>query len=430
MTAFLTSFLAIAILLLVAGLFSLFKAAILASREWRLRGQASRGDRGALAALAIRIEPGPTLSALRLGIVVALSAAGILAGFQVVGLAGDVEGGDRGVLLGAALVTVMLATATFVLTHSLPRRLALHRPERIARMLVRPVLLVRRILGPLARFIDLTVDRILRGSSAAPADRPDISVEEIQRLIWAGARSGVIEEVDAEIFQRVFRFLDRRARAMMTPRDDVEWIDLADSPETIRAKIMASAHSRFLVCDGSLDILLGVVQVKDLLSPGGDGPSIRLRGHLALPPFVYERTRGPQVLETLRKSATHTAVVLDEFGSVVGIITIHDIIEAILGDLPKDGIEDDEGRRHQKPDGSWVLEGRFPLDEFREMFDLVDLPPTDYQTLAGLVLARLGHFPRIGESFEFSGLHFEVSDVENNRVDRVRVRPTPRWERP
>ncbi|QEH36951.1 Magnesium and cobalt efflux protein CorC [Aquisphaera giovannonii] len=413
----------IAALVLTAGLFSLFKSALLASREWRLRGQASRGDRGALAALSIRVEAGPTLLAVRLGTYLAVAAAFVASGW-LAAESSDLAGVGPTTLRIAALATG-LGFSLLIVADAIPRRLARHRPERIARLLARPMILVRSILGPPARLIDAAVDRVVRRFGIAASEVSEVTPEEIRRLIWEGARAGTIEETDAELFHRVFRFLERRARALMTPRDEVVWIDVADPPEAIRGKVTGSAYSRFLVCDGSLDNLLGVVHAKDLLSQGPDGPSFRLKGALALPAFVYERTRGPNVLEALRKSAAHTGVVLDEFGAVVGIVTLHDIIEAILGDLPENGTEDEEPRRIQRPDGSWLLEGRFPLDEFRELFDLVDLPPSDFQTLGGLVVDKLGHIPRIGETFDFADLRFEVRDVENNRVDRVRVRPLP-----
>ena len=145
----------------------------------------------------------------------------------------------------------------------------------------------------------------------------------------------MFEEAEHEIFKRVFRFLERRARALMTPRDKVVWIDLADSPDEIRRKVIGSPHSRFPVCDQSLDNLLGIVQVKDLLAQSSAGPLFRVKGLLTLPAFIFEGTRGPQILEILKKSSTHTAVVLDEYGSVVGMLTLNDILEALLGDLPE-----------------------------------------------------------------------------------------------
>ena len=214
----------------------------------------------------------------------------------------------------------------------------------------------------------------------------------------------------------------------MTPRGKVVWIDLADSPEEIRRKVIGSPHSRFPVCDQSLDNLLGIIQVKDLLAQSSGGPLFRVKGLLTLPAFIFEGTRGPQILEILRKSATHTAVVLDEYGSVVGLLTLNNILEALLGDLPETAGEDDAPRSVQRPDGSWLLDGRFPLDEFRELFDLGELPEGDFHTLAGLVVTQLGHIPRVSEAFDYLGLRFEVVEMDGNRVDRVRVGPSPPGE--
>ena len=241
--------------------------------------------------------------------------------------------------------------------------------------------------------------------------------------MWEGTQAGVFEESEHEIFKRVFRFCERRARALMTPRDEVVWIDVSDSPDEIRRKVTGSTHSRFPVCDQSLDNLLGVVQVRDLLAQNSGEPTFRIKGLLTLPAFIYEGTRGPQILELLRKSSTPTAVVLDEYGSVVGIVTLNDILEAVLGGLPEGNGEDEEPRSVRRDDGSWLLDGRFPLDEFRDLFDLSHLPSGEFHTLAGLVVTQLGHIPRIAESFDCLGLHFEVVDMDANRVDRVLVRP-------
>jgi putative hemolysin len=220
--------------------------------------------------------------------------------------------------------------------------------------------------------------------------------------------------------KRVLRFGDRRARALMTPRNEIAWIDLADSPEEVRRKVISSPHSRFPVCDQSLDNLLGIVHVKDLLGHGQDVEPFRVKGRLTLPVFLYEGTHGLKILEMLRASGTHNAVVLDEYGTVEGLLTITDILEAIVGDIP-DRSEDEEPRAVRRPDGSWLLDGRLPLDEFRDLFDLSHIPEGDFHTLAGLVVARLGHIPKVGESFDDWGLRVEVVDMDGNRVDRLLV---------
>ena len=241
--------------------------------------------------------------------------------------------------------------------------------------------------------------------------------------MWEGTQAGVFEEAEHEIFKRVFRFCERRARALMTPRDEVVWIDVADSPEEIRRKVTGSSHSRFPVCDQSLDNLLGIVQVKDLLAQNSGEPTFRIKGLLTLPAFIYEGTRGPQILELLRKSSTHTAVVLDEYGSVVGIVTLNDILEAVLGGLPEGNGEDEEPRSVRAPMARGCSTAGSRSTSSASSSTSPDLPEGDFHTLAGLVVTQLGHIPRIAESFECLGLHFEVVDMDANRVDRVLVRP-------
>ncbi len=272
------------------------------------------------------------------------------------------------------------------------------------------------MVGPVAA----ATDRLLGFLGIGATTETPVSEESIQELMQVGTRAGVFEQAEHEMVKRVLRFGDRRARALMTPRNEIVWIDLADSPEEVRRKVIGSPHSRFPVCDQGLDNLLGIVHVKDLLGHGQDVEPFRVKGRLTLPVFLYEGTHGLKILEMLRASGTHNAVVLDEYGTVEGLLTLTDILEAIVGDIP-DRSEDEEPRAVRRNDGSWLLDGRLPLDEFRDLLDLPALPAGDFHTLAGLVVAQLGHIPKVGEGFDAWGLHVEVVDMDGNRVDRLMV---------
>jgi putative hemolysin len=276
-------------------------------------------------------------------------------------------------------------------------------------------------LRHLIDFLIAAWDRLMRGLRVRT--RPDHPViqEEISVLLRKGTKAGVFEEGEHEMIKRVFRFSDRRARALMTPRSKIVWIDLADSPEEIRKKIIASPHNRFPVCDQSLDNLLGIVQVKDFLIQEPNSEPFRIKGRLTLPLFIYDGTRGLKILEMFKKSGSRVAIVLDEYGTVEGLLSLTDILEAIVGDMPL-GDEDDEPQAVQRADGSWLLDGRMPLDDFRDLFELASVTEGDFHTLAGLVVTELGHIPRVAESFERFGLSFEVVDMDGNRVDRIMVK--------
>jgi putative hemolysin len=275
-------------------------------------------------------------------------------------------------------------------------------------------------LRQFAGVLSTAADRVLRALRMRAGHEPPVTQEEISDLLREGTKAGVFEEGEHELIKRVFRFSDRRARALMTPRNKIIWIDLADSPEEIRRKVVASPHNRFPVCDQSLDNLLGIVQVKDFLVQDPNSEPFRIKGRLTLPLFIYEGTRGLKILEMFKTSGSRIAVVLDEYGTVEGLLSLTDILEAIVGDMPL-GDEDDEPSAVQRSDGSWLLDGRMPLDEFRDLFDLASIPEGDFHTLAGLVVTQLGHIPRVAESFDRWGMRFEVVDMDGNRVDRILV---------
>ncbi len=270
-------------------------------------------------------------------------------------------------------VALLITLATLVLGEWIPRRVALHQPEAVARLVARPVRGLAIVAGPLVRVLGSAGDRILGVVGIRPSSETPVSEESIQELMQVGTQAGVFEQVEHEMVKRVLRFGDRRARALMTPRNEIVWIDLADSPEEVRRKVISSPHSRFPVCDQSLDNLLGIVHVKDLLGHDKDVEPFRVKGHLTLPVFLYEGTHGLKILEMLKASGTHSAVVLDEYGTVEGLLTLTDILEAIVGDIP-DRSEDEEPRAVRRDDGSWLLDGRLALDEFRDLLDLPAFP--------------------------------------------------------
>ncbi len=412
-------------LILAQGLLVLAMAALGGARKSRLKAWASRGDRGAAAAVRLGEDPRTFASSLQAAIMFLGNLAGVYAGAAIQpSLSRALEGAGplsayRGAI-GMAAIALILTLATLVVGDLIPRRVALYRPESLARLLSRPSRALAIVIGPPIRGLAAVTDRTLRIIGIRPSSGAPFSEEAIQELMQAGTKAGIFEQAEHEMVKRVLRFGDRRARALMTPRNEIVWIDLADSPEEIRRKVIGSPHSRFPVCDQSLDNLLGIVHVKDLLGHGRDVEPFRIKGRLTLPLFLYEGTHGLKILEMLRASGAHNAVVLDEYGTVAGLLTLTDILEAIIGDLP-DRSEDEEPRAVRRPDGSWLLDGRLPLDEFRDLLDLAALPEGDFHTLAGLVVARLGHIPAVGEGFEAWGLHVEVVDMDGNRVDRLLV---------
>jgi putative hemolysin len=413
-------------LILVAGLLAMSEFAIGSASKTRLREWAGRGDRAARAALRLGEDP----RRLRWTVHAGMSLLGILAG--IVGGVSLVPRLSRAIdeigflapyhrLIAVLGVALAIAIGSLVLSELAPRRIAHGRPERLARFVSRPIQAVAVLVAPIMGALSAATDLLLRTVGVRPVHEPPVTQEKISVLLQEGTKAGVLEEGEHEMIQRVFRFCDRRARALMTPRNEVVWIDLADPPDEIRRKMIASHHTRFPVCDQSLDNLLGIVQIKDLLVQQQGIEPFRINGRLTMPLFIYEGTRGLKILEMFKKSTTRVAVVLDEYGTVEGLLTLTDILEAIVGDMPL-GPDVDEPAAVERSDGSWLLDGRMPLDEFRDLFRLAATPEGDFHTLAGFVVTQLGHIPRISESFNAVGLHFEVVDMDGNRVDRILVK--------
>ncbi|HSF29266.1 MAG TPA: hemolysin family protein [Candidatus Tectomicrobia bacterium] len=422
--------LVILLLILTNGIFAMSEIAVVSARKTRLQQWAEEGDAKARTALELANAPNQFLATIQIGITLIGILAGAYGGATIAtGLASVMA--DIAWLapysqpLSLALVVLAITYLSLIVGELVPKRLALNNPERIAAAIAGPMRSLSRITYPAVHLLAISTEVVLRMLGVRPSTEPPVTEEEIRTLIEQGTQAGMFEEAEQEMVERIFRLGDRRISAVMTPRTEIVWLDRSAPAEEIRETITQSVHSRFLVADGSLDNILGVVHAKDLLVHCLAAQVIDLGVTLQQPLYVPESMRALKTLELFKQSGTHIALVIDEYGGIQGLVTPSDILEAIVGDLPVAG-EQLEPLAVQREDGSWLLDGMLPVDEFKELFDLGRLPGEDqgvYQTLAGFVIMQLGRIPATSDYFEWERLKIEVVDMDGNRVDKVLVTP-------
>jgi putative hemolysin len=422
--------LVILLLIILNGIFAMSEIAVVSARKTRLEQWANEGDGKARAALELANAPNQFLATIQIGITLV----GILAGaFGGATIATTIAAGLDEIPMVApysrpislAIVVLIITYLSLIVGELVPKRLALNSPERIASTMAIPMRALARLASPAVHVLGLSTDAILRVLGMRPMAEPPVTEEEIRSLIAQGTQAGMFEEAEQEMVERVFRLGDRRVSAVMTPRTEIVWVDSDASLEEIQHTIAQSIHSRFLVAQGSLDNVLGVVHAKELLLHFLRGETLDLAATLRQPLYVPESMRALEVLELFKQSATHIALVIDEYGGVQGLVTPSDILEAIVGDLPEPG-EQVDPLAVQREDGSWLLDGMLPIDDFKELFHINRLPDEDqgvYQTLAGFVIMQLGRIPAVSDHFEWGGLRLEVVDMDGNRVDRILAQP-------
>jgi putative hemolysin len=327
--------------------------------------------------------------------------------------------------LSFAIVVLTIAILSIVLGELVPKRLALSNPERIASIMASPMRTFSHILSPLILILSTATDLVLRILGVKSYVQPVVTEEEIRILIDQGTSAGIFEEEEQEIMERVFSLGDRRIESIMTPRGDIVWLDLDDSPDEIQRKITLGPYSLFPVCRRRLDNVLGVVQAKDLLSCNLKDRKVDLKSALLPPLFIPESMRALKVLERFKQTGVHLAIVLDEYGSVQGVVTLTDLLEGLVGDIPH--IEElSDPQIVQREDGSWLLDGSLPIDVFKETLHLEELPDEEnglYQTAGGFAMVYLEKVPTTGDHFEWQGFRFEIVDMDEHRVDKLLVSP-------
>jgi putative hemolysin len=422
----------ILLLILLNGFFSMSEIALVSARKVRLEQRADEGDRGARDALKITENPNNFLSAVQVGITLIGVLTGALGGATLadqvsVGLAQLPWLAPYAAAVSLALVVLLTSYFSLVLGELIPKRLGLNNPEGVASSVAGVMRFISGITRPVRWLLSQSTDLGLRLLGAHETNEPPITQEEIKVLMEQGTEVGVFNEAEQDMVEGVFRLNDRTIDALMTPRTSIEWLDLQDDPETIYGQVLASIHSRFPVADETLDNVIGVINAKDLYEQKLSGAAFDLRSLAHKPLFIPESTPASRTLEMVKSAGVHEALVIDEYGGLLGMVTLFDVLESIVGEIPS---QDEETTPEVvvREDGSYLIDGLLPVDEFKELFNLDKLPDEEkvgFQTVGGFVMNQIGDIPASGEHFEIQNLRVEVVDMDGRRVDKILVNLLP-----
>jgi len=404
--------------------------AVVSARKNRLQQKAAEGDLGAARALELADNPNRFLSTVQIGITLIGILSGAFGGATIaeeIGLAFSkvpyLAPYSQG--LGIAMVVIVITYLSLVLGELAPKRLALNNAEGIARRVAPLMRFLSQVNTPLVNLLSGSTELALKLIGAQPSTAPEVTEEDLKSMIDQGAEEGVLEESEQDMVERIFRLSDRSIGALITPRTDIIFLDIDAPHEEIYQKIAAHPYSRFPVIQDSSDNIIGIVQSRDLLLQRVESGQFDIASVMQEPLFIPESTPALAVLERFRSSGAELAVIIDEYGGVLGLVSVNDIFEAIVGEVVgPGGMQEAEAFRRE--DGSWLFDGMLQVDELKDYLGGIKLPDEDegnYETLSGLMMAQLGRIPESGDYFEWGNLRFEVVDMDGRRVDKVLVTP-------
>lgn len=415
-------------LILLNGVFALSEMAIVSSRKPRLKAMADRGNGGAKLALKLLDDPSKLLSTVQIGI----TAIGVIAGAYSANALADDMGpwlarlnpalAEYAPTIAFGFVIILTTLLSLVFGELIPKRLALAAPEPLAAAMAPLMSFIETVSSPVVWLLRTVTEAIIRLLGLHRTRQEDVTEEELQSLIVEGEKAGVIEEEERDMIQSVMRLGDRSVKAIMTPRTEVVWLDPETPREEILKEISESGHSRFPVAAGDADQIIGVVQTKELLAHLAGTGGIDLRAVMHAPTFVPETMPVLKLLEAMRGNPVRMVIVSDEYGAVLGLVTAADLLESIAGDA---ALSEDEGLAPPvlREDGSWLVDGMTPVDEFEQLVGVRDLDGDEgYSTVAGLVMHLLRTVPKEGDKAVREPLTFEVVDMDGRRIDKVLVR--------
>lgn len=418
----------ILILILLNGVLAMSELAIVSSRKSKLQQMANKGKKHANTVIELIENPNQFLSTIQIGITLI----GILAGaFGGATLAGPFSEyltflGQYAAGVSVIIVVLVITYLSLVIGELVPKRVALNNPEGIAVSLAKYMKILSRVCGPLVTILSKSTNFVLRIIGASEPKENVVTEDEIKMLIEEGIEDGTIEKEEEDIIKRVFRLDEQKVDMLMTPKNDIIWVDLEEDIKETKKKIIESERSIFPVAEGDLDHVLGVIQAKDILSSIFKEEELDIESYLKKPLMVPENLASLDILKLFKQNLeyVHIALVVDEYGSVEGLITLNDILEGIVGDIP--GIDEmGEPTAIQRKDGSWLIDSGYSVDRFKELFEIENLndeKEENFTTIAGFILTYLNKIPETGEEFSWENFDFEIVDMDGHHIDKVLVR--------
>lgn len=416
------------ILILINGIFSMAEIAVVSARKARLQIRAEKGDKGARSALKLAEEPENFLATIQIGITLVAILTGAFGSLSIaVRLEPYLESipviGEYAFEIAEIMAVVLVTYLSLVLGELAPKQIGIMRPETISSRIAPSMTWLAKITSPIVRLLSGSTNLVMRLLRIPPSNEPLITEDEIQLMIEQGKEIGVVDPIEEEIVEQLFRVGDLRVNDLMVDRTDIIWLEVDDPEDVIQAKISSGIHSRYPVASGGLDNIIGLIFVKDLLVQmlDSDEPNMELLVKPAL--FIPSGLPVYEVLERFKEAQAQIAFITDEHGGVEGLVTFIDLLESIVGDVPEIGDPADP-TAVRRSDGSWLIDGKLPVEEFKQIFDIDGLPEEEenyYQTIGGFVMSYLSRVPQAGDEFTWNNLQIEVLDMDWRRVDKVLV---------
>jgi putative hemolysin len=411
-------------LIFMNGLFVMAEIALVSARKSRLENLADKGDEKARSALKLAENPELFLPTAQIFITLVAILTGFYSGEK---FSADLQPylekipflRHYAANISTALILVTVTLMSIILGELIPKRIGLLRAERIARMVARPMRTLSFITHPIVWLLNSSTNLFFKFFHVNPSQDGAVTEDEIKAIINEGTEQGTIEEAEQEIIERVFHLGDRNITSLMTHRSDIIWFDLNENEETIKEKIIKEPHSVYPICDGEIDNIKGFVSIKDLYVTED---TVLFKDIMTPALFVPENNSAYLVLEKFKQTKIHCCFIVDEYGSLLGLITLNDILEAIVGDMPQPDIADYEV--HEREDGSFLVDAQIPFYDFLSRFEKTEWMNEgdhDFDTLAGFILDQLERIPRVGEKLEWRGFTFEIVDMDAQRIDKVLV---------
>ncbi len=405
------------------GLVVMSELALISAKRSRLETKAGKGDTNAKIALKLQEKPEVFLSTAQIFITLISILTGVfvenLSKYLIPGLE-KISWLSRYAETAATVIVVMIITfLSIIIGELLPKRISILKPERIARLVAKPMRLLSRITYPVVWLLNIITNLIFKLFNIKPSTDNQVTEEEIKAIINEGSEQGAIEEEEKEIIERVIHLGDRNITSLMTHRTDIVWLDVKDNSDLIKNKIGNYLHSVYPVCDGEIDNILGVIYLKDLFLQ----PNAPLSNFVKKALIVPQNNSAYQLLEKFKQTKIHYAFIVDEYGTLNGMVTIKDILTAIVGDIPE--VEDDDYSIVERQDGTYLVDAQIQFYNFLMRFgqtDLVNIDEYDFDTLAGFILHELKHIPQTGETFTWKGFSFEIIDMDGHRIDKILVK--------